>query len=265
MGRARGSTLALMTFAACAVLGAPAATMMRGDGASRSAPTIPRRSLRSSCTPAILLQPPSRRVARRGDPWIEQLSWSPRAQIYHNFMTPEECAHLIDLARPHMHEANVVDKQTGKSVTSGVRTSTGHFISRGQDPIVQRIEERIAAFAMVPVDHGEAIQVLRYSDGQKYDPHFDYFHDPNNIKRWGQRRRHRAPLPLGRRGGRGDGVPEGDPRRRQGKGASTALDAAEKELFGVDVSECARGKLHVQAEARGRAALLEHESGGMGG
>ena len=34
MGRARGSTLALMIFAACAVLGAPAATMMRGDGAS---------------------------------------------------------------------------------------------------------------------------------------------------------------------------------------------------------------------------------------
>ena len=253
MGRARGSTLALMTFAACAVLGAPAATMMRGDGASLG-PDDP------EAESALLVYPGESyynlpRVASLGGetPWIEQLSWSPRAQIYHNFMTPEECAHLIDLARPHMHEANVVDKQTGKSVTSGVRTSTGHFLSRGQDPIVQRIEERIAAFAMVPVDHGEAIQVLRYSDGQKYDPHFDYFHDPNNISRSGQRVA-TALLYLSDVEEGGETVfPKGT--HVDGKGASTALDAAEKELFGVDVSECARGKLHVKPR-RGDALLF---------
>ena len=152
------------------------------DDARRRRVAGPRRSRGGGCAPPlpgrVLLQPPSHRVARRETPWIEQISWSPRAQIYHNFITPEECAHLIDLARPYMHEANVVDKETGKSVVSGVRTSTGHFLSRGQDPIVQRVEERMAAFAMVPVDHGEAIQILRYSDGQKYDPHFDYFPTP---------------------------------------------------------------------------------------
>jgi prolyl 4-hydroxylase len=120
-------------------------------------------------------------------PWIEQISWSPRAQVYHNFLTPEECAHLIDLARPHMSVASVVDKKTGASKASDVRTSTGHFLRRGQDEIVSRIEERLSAFAMIPTDHGEGMQILRYEPGQKYDPHFDYFQDDQNIKRGGQR------------------------------------------------------------------------------
>lgn len=58
-------------------------------------------------------------------PWIEQISWEPRAQVYHNFLTPLECNHLITLAAPHMKTANVVDKVTGKSMASQVRTSTG--------------------------------------------------------------------------------------------------------------------------------------------
>ena len=59
---------------------------------------------------------PSKRLAELGGevPWIEQLSWEPRAQVYHNFLTPQECNHLINLAAPHMKTANVVDKTTGK-------------------------------------------------------------------------------------------------------------------------------------------------------
>ena len=30
---------------------------------------------------------------------MEQLSWHPRAWLYHNFLTPEECKHLIEKAR----------------------------------------------------------------------------------------------------------------------------------------------------------------------
>ena len=74
----------------------------------------------------------------RGDgdvPWIEQISWSPRAQVYHNFLTPEECDHLVEMARPRMSVASVVDKKTGASKPSDVRTSTGHFIRRAEDAV----------------------------------------------------------------------------------------------------------------------------------
>jgi hypothetical protein len=36
-------------------------------------------------------------------------------------------------------------------------------------------------------EHGEGLQVLHYEAGQKYEPHFDYFHDDFNTKNGGQR------------------------------------------------------------------------------
>jgi hypothetical protein len=36
-------------------------------------------------------------------------------------------------------------------------------------------------------EHGEGLQVLHYEVGQKYEPHFDYFHDDYNTKNGGQR------------------------------------------------------------------------------
>jgi hypothetical protein len=62
------------------------------------------------------------------------------------------------------------------------------FLRRGQDETIKLIEDRIAAFSMVPAgappslvplaateltgarpDHGEGIQVLHYEVGQKYE------------------------------------------------------------------------------------------------
>lgn len=34
------------------------------------------------------------------------------------------------------------------------------------------IEERIAAWTLLPVENGEPTQVLRYANGEKYDPHW---------------------------------------------------------------------------------------------
>lgn len=36
-------------------------------------------------------------------------------------------------------------------------------------------------------DNGEPIQVLRYENGQKYEPHYDFFQDPVNIASGGHR------------------------------------------------------------------------------
>jgi hypothetical protein len=50
--------------------------------------------------------------------WVETVSWYPRAFVYHNFMTAEECEHLINLGKPSMVKSSVVDNDTGKSVDS---------------------------------------------------------------------------------------------------------------------------------------------------
>lgn len=123
----------------------------------------------------------------RREQWVEVISWEPRAFVYHNLLTQEECDHLISLAKPHMQKSTVVDSETGKSKDSRVRTSSGTFLARGRDKFIRNIEKKIADFTFIPVEHGEGLQVLHYEVGQKYEPHFDYFLDEFNTKNGGQR------------------------------------------------------------------------------
>uniref|UniRef100_A0A383VHQ9 procollagen-proline 4-dioxygenase n=1 Tax=Tetradesmus obliquus TaxID=3088 RepID=A0A383VHQ9_TETOB len=113
---------------------------------------------------------------------IEQLSWKPRAFLIKGFLSDEECDHIIRMASPKMEESVVVDSASGTTKKSTVRTSTGTFFPRGHDDVITVIEKRVAAVTMIPVEHQEGLQVLHYRDGQKYEAHYDYFHDPVNTR-----------------------------------------------------------------------------------
>ncbi|KAL6970339.1 putative prolyl 4-hydroxylase 4 [Sarracenia purpurea var. burkii] len=117
----------------------------------------------------------------------KQVSWKPRAFVYEGFLTDEECSHLVSLAKAELKRSAVADNVSGKSKLSEVRTSSGMFISKGKDPIVSGIEDKIAMWTFLPKENGEDLQVLRYEHGQKYDPHYDYFADKVNIARGGHR------------------------------------------------------------------------------
>lgn len=113
---------------------------------------------------------------------VIQLSWAPRAFLLKNFLSPEECEHLKAQARSTMTKSTVVDNDTGKSVPSNIRTSTGTFLDLNQDDTIARVEKRVAQVTMIPIEHQEGFQILRYVNGQKYEPHYDYFHDDFNKK-----------------------------------------------------------------------------------
>eukprot|EP00958_Prasinococcus_capsulatus_P014348 scaffold1505_cov390-Prasinococcus_capsulatus_cf.AAC.6 len=141
--------------------------------------------------------------------WTEVLTdQPPYARVFHNFLNRTECLHLvclsflclpstrcplntayfhhqIHIAAPHMKRATVVKGKS--SAVSDARTNTGFFLRRGQDSVVQAIEERIAAYTRIPFSHGEPMQVLRYEETQQYRPHPDYLQDPNFLKNGGQR------------------------------------------------------------------------------
>ena len=188
-------------------------------------------------------------------PWMEQISWEPRAFVYHNFLTPEECDHLIALATnagpDGMKQATVVDPKTGATYPSAQRTSSGHFLLRDQDPIVTRIEERISAFAMIPADHGEGMQILRYRRGQLYEPHYDYFTDKKNLRWYGQRVATVLMYLSDVKAGGETVFPKHgawiEPDEMDVRGRSNSQSA----------SQCARGKLHVRPR-RGDALLFHN-------
>jgi len=118
---------------------------------------------------------------------VSQISWKPRAFVYRRFLSNEECDHLIGLAKDKLVKSMVADNESGKSVSSKVRTSSGMFLAKKQDEIISRIEERIATWTFLPSENGESIQILHYENGEKYEPHFDFFHDKTNQKIGGHR------------------------------------------------------------------------------
>jgi prolyl 4-hydroxylase len=116
----------------------------------------------------------------------------PRVVLFGGFLSETECDALMDLARRRLARSETVDNQSGGSEVNAARTSDGMFFERGEAPLIQRIEQRIAALLHWPVERGEGLQVLRYRPGAQYRPHFDYF-DPAHpgtaavLKRGGQR------------------------------------------------------------------------------
>jgi len=118
---------------------------------------------------------------------MEVLDEDARIFMFHNFLTPEECDHLIGLAKPSLSRSYVVASDDGHSELSEVRTSQGMFLSRSQDPVVADIERRIARWTLLPVGNGEGLQILRYAQNQKYDGHYDYFFDEKGPSNGGNR------------------------------------------------------------------------------
>ncbi|EFJ50018.1 hypothetical protein VOLCADRAFT_89416 [Volvox carteri f. nagariensis] len=108
-------------------------------------------------------------------PWVETVSWMPRAFVYHQFLTPAECDHLIELATPKLERSMVVG--TDSDLIDDIRTSFSASIMYGETSIVSSIEERIARWT-----------VLRYVNGQKYDAHWDWFDDNEVAKAGGSNR-----------------------------------------------------------------------------
>lgn len=106
-------------------------------------------------------------------PWMEVLDEDARIFLFHNFLTNDECDHIIKLAEPHLERSGVVADDEGHSEISDIRTSKGMFLERGQDAIVAEIEKRIARWTLLPVNYGEGLQVLKYTAQQKYDAHYE--------------------------------------------------------------------------------------------
>ncbi|XP_073057936.1 probable prolyl 4-hydroxylase 9 [Primulina eburnea] len=106
------------------------------------------------------------------------LSWNPRALYFPNFATAEQCQSIIQMAKLHLKPSSLAlrEGETAES-TQGIRTSSGMFMSSSDDKtgILDQIETKIAKATMIPKNHGEAFNVLRYEIGQRYHSHYDAF------------------------------------------------------------------------------------------
>jgi prolyl 4-hydroxylase len=103
-----------------------------------------------------------------------------------------ECSDLVELARPRLQRSTVVDPGTGTNMVADYRNSEGMFFRLGENVLIKRLDQRLAALMNCPVENGEGLQVLRYGAGGHTAPHFDFLIPSNatnseSIARSGQR------------------------------------------------------------------------------
>lgn len=116
----------------------------------------------------------------------------PVVALLDDVLSEEECDRIVALARHKLQPSATLSPTTGENQVKDHRTSQGAFLDKIDDPVLHRVNGRIAEIMNQPVEHGEALHVLHYGVGAEYRPHHDYF-DPANpgfagtLKRGGQR------------------------------------------------------------------------------
>ena len=78
------------------------------------------------------------------------VSWQPLATVYDSFLSDEECEYLLNISRPLMEPAMLVNNKRQQHVRSESRTSQGAFHDSVGDPVLAMITHRIAHVARVP-------------------------------------------------------------------------------------------------------------------
>jgi prolyl 4-hydroxylase len=107
----------------------------------------------------------------------ESISTDPIIEAFDHALDAADCAHLISLALPHMQRADVIDPGGNKTGhTSEVRTNSSTYLSFSQVDIMARFAElKIVQASGHALCDSEPMSILRYSPGEYYQPHYDYF------------------------------------------------------------------------------------------
>ncbi|WP_042168658.1 2OG-Fe(II) oxygenase [Paenibacillus gorillae] len=94
---------------------------------------------------------------------------APLVVVLGNVLSHEECDELIYNSREQLQHSKIV----GDHVGNPIRTSSGVFCE--QNETIRRIEKRFSQIMNIPIEHGDGLQVLLYTPGQEYQPHYDFF------------------------------------------------------------------------------------------
>ncbi|MBL3643931.1 2OG-Fe(II) oxygenase [Bacillus sp. RHFB] len=95
----------------------------------------------------------------------------PLIVVLENVLSDEECDGLIELSKNKMNRSKIgVTHEENE-----IRTSSSMFFQENEYDIITKIEKRISTIMNIPVEHGEGIQILKYTPGQEYKAHFDFF------------------------------------------------------------------------------------------
>ncbi|TFE01777.1 2OG-Fe(II) oxygenase [Jeotgalibacillus salarius] len=103
-------------------------------------------------------------------PFTKRHTW-PLVVVLEDVLSCEECDQLIQLSMDRMKRSKI----SSDRVVNQMRTSSGMFFEESENDLVNTIEKRLAKIMNIPVEHAEGLQILKYTPGQEYKAHHDYF------------------------------------------------------------------------------------------
>lgn len=99
----------------------------------------------------------------------------PRVALVKRFISSAACDWLIEQAKPHLQRARTFAPSDGKADDDGARTnSAAEFLPGRIDTMLSFVRARIAAFTGMSTGGLETSQVLHYSVGELFAPHYDF-------------------------------------------------------------------------------------------
>lgn len=101
-------------------------------------------------------------------------------KILEGFLEASKCQYLIDTYKDRVKRSTVVSPSG--DVEDSARTSHTFFLP-DDDSVIMEMREKTARLAGVPADHVEGLQLVRYSKGEQYKFHYDYFDAINENQR----------------------------------------------------------------------------------
>ncbi|WOD64824.1 2OG-Fe(II) oxygenase (plasmid) [Niallia taxi] len=97
----------------------------------------------------------------------------PLIVVLDNVLSDQECNELIEFSKDNLKRSKI--SSSGEGEVNDIRTSSSMFFQGNENDILEKLEKRISAIMCIPIEHAEGIQILKYTPGQEYKAHFDFF------------------------------------------------------------------------------------------
>ncbi len=95
----------------------------------------------------------------------------PVVWVIDDFVTPEECAHIIELGEGRIERARV--SRLGSNTISARRTGSVGWVKHDETPVVAGVVGRVGELVGIPINHAESLQIVHYGVEQEYQAHYD--------------------------------------------------------------------------------------------
>uniref|UniRef100_A0A1A8DPZ6 Prolyl 4-hydroxylase subunit alpha-1 n=1 Tax=Nothobranchius kadleci TaxID=1051664 RepID=A0A1A8DPZ6_NOTKA len=98
----------------------------------------------------------------------------PHIVRYLDIISDVEIEKIKQLAKPRLRRATISNPITGVLETASYRISKSAWLTAYEDPMIEKINQRIEDLTGLEMDTAEELQVANYGVGGQYEPHFDF-------------------------------------------------------------------------------------------